>query len=258
MTPGIIALAASACTATAMLVAGWHLPAVAITGPRPAIRIAQLVPQFEVTALLIVGALVWTRLLAAERRAPLRVGLAATARGRMLAVYRALGTQVMRVMLATAAGAVVWLVATLAGGIPLADVLSTRVLLLAFAAFGLGLGAWASAVTRSGVTAIGVALAVLVVMAAAPFVLTPVIATFGARPALVGATVLLNPWIIAAGVARLDLVHMQWIYALSPLGSLDVTLPGLTTAVAIYGGAGALLAIAAVAALRPVNPEMEA
>ena len=70
--------------------------------------------------------------------------------------------------------------------------------------------------------------------------------------------VLLNPWIVAAGVARLDLLHMQWVYALSPLGSLDATPPALATAVAVYGGAGALLAIAAAAALRPFNPDVEA
>ena len=149
-----------------MLVAGWHLPAVAITGPRPATRIAQLVPQLELTALLGVGALVWTRLLAAERSASLRVSLAATARGRTLAVYRALRAPAARAMLATAAGAVVWLIAAFVGGIPLADVASTRVLLLAFAAFGLGLGAWTAAATRSAATAIGGASAVLVVMAA--------------------------------------------------------------------------------------------
>ena len=242
-------------TAAVMGLVGWALPGLDMAGPRPGPRIAQLMPQVEVSLLFLVGLPVWSQALAAERSAALRVALAVTARGRARAVLRGAGSRLATVALVVLGGGGVWLLATLlAGGPSLASVLRARLLLLAFALFAIGLATWASA-RYPGVVGAGAAtLGVLGIMLGAPLILAPLVSLFGAHPALVQAAVLVCPWVVAAGISGLDLVHMQWVYALSPLGHVEISYPGLATAALLYGVAGCLLLAAAVRALRATRP----
>jgi hypothetical protein len=213
-----------------------------LVGPSPGVRVATLVPQAEVTALLMIGVPLWACAFRAERFDAFRRALAATARGPARAVVRAVAGEGRTVAVALGAGLVVWLVAgALPGGPSLRDVLGCRLLLLAFAAFGIGLGAWASVVWRGRPVARAVGLGVVVLMAAAPLAVAPVIAVAGARAWLIHATMLLCPWIVTAGASGLDLLRMEWVYAFSPLGSVEAPYPGLLVAVATYASAGVLM-----------------
>ncbi len=245
-------IAAGLATAAIMALVGWGLPGLAMAGPRAGARIAALVPQAEVAALFFVGLPLWAASLRAEGSPALRRALAATVRGPLCAVGRAAALQGKGVGMLLAGGAVAWLLAVpLAGGPSLREVAGVRLLLAAFAVFGIGLGVWSSAAWRGSRGAVGFCLLVPLAMAAIPLAVSPLIAALGARPALIQASMLLNPWVVAAGASGLDLLRMQWVYALSPLGSLDAPYPGLGAAVALYAGAGALLLMLSARALRP-------
>ncbi len=243
--------AAALATAGAMGAAGWGLTSIGMVGPRAGIRIATLVPQAEVTALFLVGLPVWACLLRVEGRQPLRQALAATWRGRRQAVWGAAAAHLKLVGELLGGGAIVWVLASLVGlGPPLGEIARVRLVFVAFAVFGVGLGAWVSAVWRGSLAAIGACLGVLLALAGAPLAVAPVIAAFGAWPPLILASMWLNPWIVTAGVSRLDLLRMQWVYALSPLGSVEAFYPDWPAAVAVYGGTGILLLAWSVRALR--------
>jgi len=238
-------------TAAIMAVVGWGLPGLAMAGPRAGARIAALVPQAEVAVLFFVGLPLWAASLRAEGSPALRRALAATARGPLRAVGRAAALQGKGAGMLLAGGAAAWLLAVpLAGGPSLREVAGVRLLLAAFAVFGIGLGIWSSAAWRGSRGAVGFCLLVSLAMAAIPLGVAPLIAALGARPALIQASMLLSPWVVAAGASGLDLLRMQWAYALSPLGSLDAPYPGLGAAVALYAGAGLILLILSARALR--------
>jgi hypothetical protein len=233
---------ATLATAAAMAIVGWGLPTVAIAGPRAGVRIAALLPQVEVTALFALGAFAWPCGFRTERFEAFQRSLAATARGPCYAVSRAAGRHLRMTVGLLASGLLVWpLVVSLPGGPRLRDVAATRVLLIAFALFGIGLGAWASVAWRGVAGARAHWLAVVSVMASMPFAVAPVIATAGTQTAVVQAAMLLNPWIVMAGVSGLDLLRMEWLYALSPLGSLEARYVGLLPAIGVYVGAGLLM-----------------
>jgi len=236
-------------TAAALALVGWGMTGVAMVGPRAAARIAALAPQVEVTLLLVVGLPVWAGLLRADASPAWRQAVSATRRGRRLRVWGAATAQLKLVGTLILAGGFVWVLASLAGlGPSLGEIARVRLVLLAFTVFGIGLGMWARAVWP-GVEAVGACILVLVAMAATPLAVAPVIAVAGASPPLIQASILLNPWIVTAGISRLDILRMQWVYALSPLGAVEASYPSLGLAVAVYGGAGVALLLLAVRAL---------
>ena len=238
-------------TAGAMAFVGWGMTGVAMVGPRAAVRIAALAPQIEITVLLVLGLPVWAGLLRAESSPAWRQAVAATRRGRRLRVWGAASTQLKSVGAILLAGGFVWVLASLVGlGPSLGEIARVRLVLLAFAVFGVGLGLWARAVWPGPAAAVGTCMFVLVAMAATPLAVAPVIAVAGASQPLIQASILLNPWIVTAGISRLDILRMQWVYALSPLGAVEASYPSLGLAVAVYGGAGVLLLLLAVRALR--------
>jgi hypothetical protein len=150
-----------------------------------------------------------------------------------------------------AAGSVVWIAVSWFGAGPrLGEILQARLLLLGFSVFGMGLAVWARvAWCRTG-AALGACALVLVGMMAIPLALGPVVAVMGPwKPLLQGGT-LMNPWIVMAGISGLDILHMQWIYALSPLGALETHYPSLPTAIAVYGGTGVVFFLLAIRRLR--------
>jgi hypothetical protein len=255
MCPVLLVTAGGILTAGAMLFIGWGLAEVAMMGPRASIRIAALVPQVEVTILFLVGLWSWTRLLRAEESSAFRTALASTARGCRRRIWGTTVKQLADAGLILGGGAVIWGVASLAGlGPSLGDIICVRVLLFAFAIFGIGLGVWARTMWRHAHAAAGAAFLALLIMAGTPFLSAPLIAVMGPWRPLVQASMLCNPWIVAAGISRLDLLHMQWIYALSPLGSVETYYPGLITAVAAYGGSGVLLLFWSASALaKPIR-----
>jgi hypothetical protein len=234
-----------------MALAAWGLSGVAMVGPRPYARIAALTPQMEVTLLFLVGLPVWSQLLRAARPEALRRSLAVTRRGRQEAVLSPAWHHLKTVAAMVGAGAFVWIVASASGGLSLPVVGATRLLLVAFAVFGIGLGVWASVVCRSSSAALGASAGILLAMAVSPLAVAPLISTLGARRELIEASMLLNPWLVTAGLSGLDLLRMQWVYALSPLGSLEAAYPRLALAVLAYAGAGMLLLGASVRQLRP-------
>jgi hypothetical protein len=246
-------------TAGTMALVGWRLPGFDMAGPRPGTRIALLVPQLEVSLVFLVGLPLWSQTLSAERSAALRAALATTARGRLRAVLRGAGAGLTVTAPLVTGGAVAWILALfLQSGPSMASALATRLLLVAFVVFALGLGVCISARCPDALSAAGTAAAALAVMAGAPFAIAPLISAFGTHWLIVQAAVLLCPWVVAAGVSGLDLVHMQWIYALSPLGHVELTYPGLVAACLGYGAAGGLLLLAAVRALRPARGSVAA
>ena len=251
MTAGLRLIAAAFLTAAIMVVVGWGVSGIAMVGPLAGRRIAALVPQIEVSALFVIGVALGGRMLDAERRPGFWQALAVTARGPQCVIARAAGAELAIVVQLLGGGMVVWLLASvLPGGPALRDIASSRLLLTAFALFGVGLSGWASAACRGGLTALAVRLGVVVAMLAVPFAVAPVIAIAGARPELIAAAMLASPWIVAAGATGLDLLRMQWLYAFSPLGSLEASYPGLCAAVAAYGGAGLLMLALAARAVR--------
>ena len=246
----ILSAFAGLSTIGAMAVVGWGMPGIAMVGPRTAVRISALAPQVEVTLLLVVGLPVWAGLLRAERSPAWRQAVAATWRGRRLRVWGAAAAQLKVVGTLILAGGCVWGLASLAGlGPSLGEIARVRLVLLAFAVFGIGLGMWARAVWP-GAAAVGACMLVLVTMATTPLAVAPVIALAGTWKTLIQACMLLNPWIVTAGISRLDILRMQWLYALSPLGAVEASYPSLGLAVAVYGGAGVALLLLAVRALR--------
>lgn len=243
--------AAGLATAGAMAVVGWGSPLVAMAGLRAGGRIAKLVPQIEVTALLLVGVPVWARVLRAEGFEAWSRALAATVGGPRRAVLDPAGAQLRIVIELLAAGALVWMPACLLDGGPsLGEIARVRLGLLAFAGFGIGLGTWASALWRGSGAALGACLTVLVGMAATPLLIAPVIAVAGARSELIQLSLLLNPWVFTAGLSGLDILRTQWVYALSPLGSLEAPYPGLWVGLVTYAGAGMLLLLSSLRTLR--------
>lgn len=241
MRPVPIAVASLATAAAAALV-GWGLTGFGMTGPRAGARIATLVPQLEVTGLFLVGLPLWARSLRAEGSEPLRHALAATSCGARRAVWGAALTQLKLVVGMVAAGTLVWVAAMLIeAGPALHEIVAVRLLLVAYAAFGIGLGVLTSALCRRPSGAAWTSLTVLAAMAAAPFAVAPVIASVGARAEIIQASIMVNPWIITAGLSGLDILRMQWVYVLSPLGSLEVVYPALGLALAVYGGVAAVL-----------------
>lgn len=238
-------------TAAVMAVVGWALPGLAMMGPRAGARITSLVPQVEVAVLFFLGLPCWAGMLRAEGSPALRRALAVTARGPVLAVWQGAGHHLKVVGMLFAGGAVPWLLtAFVAGGPSVREIAGVRLLLAAFAAFGIGLGAWSSVVWRGSRGAVGFCLVLLFGMVVVPLAIAPLIAVLGARPAVIQLSMLLNPWIVAAGASGLDLLRMQWVYALSPLGSVDASYPSLAGAVALYAGGGLILMGLAVRALR--------
>ena len=247
VTLGIMSLA----TAVVMAVIAWGMTDVAMVGPRAGIRIAALVPQVETTLLFLICLPISITLLHAERSPALRQALAATWRGCRRAVWIPAGAQLKLVGKLLAAGGVVWVVASVIGAGPsLGEILRVRLLLAAFALFGIGLAVWARAVWPTTNAALGACALVLVGMAAIPLAVAPVIAVVGPWKPLIQAGMLLNPWIAMAGVSRLDILHMQWVYALSPLGAVEAYYPDLGLATAVYGGTGLALLFLAVRILR--------
>jgi hypothetical protein len=238
-------------TAAAMAAVGWGLTGVAMVGPRAAVRIAAFAPQVEVTLLLVLGLPVWAGLLRAESSPAWRQALSATRRGRRLRVWRAATAQLQFVGTLILAGGFVWVLASLAGlGPSLVEIARVRLALLAFAVFGIGLGVWTRAAWPGAAAAVGACMLVLVTMAATPLAVAPLIAVAGAWQPLIQGSIMLNPWIVTAGISRLDILRMQWVYAMSPLGSVEASYPSLGLAVAVYGGAGVALLLLAVRALR--------
>jgi hypothetical protein len=239
-------------TAGAMAVVGWALPGLDMAGPRPGTRIAQLIPQLEVGVVFFVGVPLWSRALKAERSPALRAALAATARGQFQAVARSAAGRLLTAAELLLGGTLAWMLTLLlAGGPSPGHVLGTRLLIFTFAVFALGLGTGVSAWCPGALSAAGAAAGALVVMVAAPFAIAPLISAFGTHWVIVQAAVLVSPWVVAAGVSGLDLVHMEWMYALSPLGHVEVRHPDLQSAALAYGTAGSLLLLAAVRCLRP-------
>ena len=244
-------LLAGLATAAAMAVVGWGMTEVTMVGPRAAARIAALAPQVEVTLLLVLGLPVWAGLLRTESSPAWRQALSATWRGRQLRVWGAATAQLKFVGTLILAGGFVWVLASLAGlGPSLGEIARVRLVLLAFAVFGIGLGMWTRAVWPGTAAAVGACMLVLVAMAATPLAVAPVIAVAGAWQPLIQASILLNPWVVTAGISRLDILRMQWVYALSPLGAVEASYPSLGLAVAVYGGAGVVLLLLAVRGLR--------
>lgn len=242
----------AALTAAAMLLCGWAVSGVDMAGPRPGTRIALLVPQIEVSLLFLVAVPWWAWRLAGRWPHGLRQALAATRRGGPVAVQRASVDWLRATAPLLIAGALTWTAAlALPGGPSPARLLAGRALLIAFVVFAAGLAAFSAAVaiTRSGAAL--VAASVVVVMAATPVAIAPIVATFGTSPLLAQAAMLVNPWIVAAGSAGLDLIRMQWVYALSPLAHVEVEYPAPIAAVLAYAAVGGALASASVAALRP-------
>ncbi len=247
----ILPLTAAGVTAASMAIIGWGTSGIAMMGPRAGVRIATLVPQVEVTLLFVVGLCVWVQLLSAESAPAFRTAVAVTSRGGVWRIWGAAARQLTTVLVCLGCCAVIWIVASLTGfGPALAKVMEVRVLLLAFAIFAIGLALCSRAVLVSEPAAIGVVCLILLVMAGSPLLIAPVISIAGPRHALVQAAMLCNPWIVAAGISGLDLLHMQWIYALSPLGSVESYYPDLITAVVVYSASGAALLFSAELALR--------
>jgi hypothetical protein len=247
-------LVSAVATAGAMAVVGWALPGFDMAGPRPGTRIALLVPQLEVTVIFVLGLPFWSQGLAAERSPALRAALAATARGRLQAVTRGAAGRLLTVAEVLVGGAIAWIpVMLLSSGPSPASVLRTRLVIIAFAVFAVGLGLWLSGRCRGALAAAAAATSALVVMMATPFAIAPLLSTFGTHWLVVQAAVLVSPWVVAAGITGLDLVHMQWMYALSPLGHVELAYPGLLFATLAYGGAGVTLLLAAARALRPAR-----
>jgi len=247
VTVGIMGLA----TAIVMAVVGWGMTDVAMVGPRAAIRIAALMPQVETTFLFLICLPISVKLLRAESSPALRQALAGTWQGCRRAVWIPAGAHLKFVGKLLVAGGVVWVVAGVIGAGPsLGEILRVRLLLAAFAFFGIGLAVWARTVWPSANAALGACALVLVGMVAIPLAVAPVIAVVGPWKPLIQASMLLNPWIVMAGVSRLDILHMQWVYALSPLGAVEAYYPDLGLAIAVYGGTGVMLLILAVRTLR--------
>jgi hypothetical protein len=239
-------------TAVALGVAGWGVSGMSMAGPRAGTRMATLVPQLEVTALFLLGLPRWSGAFAAARSPALRQALWLAPRGRFLAVQHAVQRELGLLLQIAAGSTLAWLLALpAAGGPSLLGLARVRLLLMAFALFGIGLGAWASVLWRSPVVPRAITLGALVVMAAAPLAVAPLTSSFGASSGLLLMTVLVDPWIVTAGVSGLDLLRMGWLYALSPLGSLEVVYPGALTGIVCYAGAGAALLAWAVRGLRP-------
>jgi hypothetical protein len=92
---------------------------------------------------------------------------------------------------------------------------------------------------------------VLVAMAATPLAVAPVIAVAGAWQPLIQASILLNPWIVTAGISRLDILRMQWVYALS-LGAVDRRIESRASRRGLWRR-GVLLLLLAVQALQPAE-----
>jgi len=238
----LLAIMTTLCaTAGTMAIAALGMEAIEIVGPRPGVRIATLVPQIELTALFLVSMYFGTRPLKAKSTPAFRTALAATSHGCSRLIWGTSARQLLRVALVLASGTVVWACASAVGlGPSLGDILKVRALLLAIAAFGIGFAVW-SRVVWPQAPAAGLGCALVLAMAATSFLVAPLVAVMGPRPLLVQASMLCNPWIITAGISRLDFLHMQWIYALSPLGRLETSYPALATAVLAYGGTGTLL-----------------
>ncbi len=247
----ILPATAAGVTAALMAIIDWGTSGIAMMGPRAGVRIATLVPQVEVTLLFVVGLYVWARLLRAESAPAFRTALAVTSRGCTRRIWALATTQLSTILTCLGCCTVIWIVASLSGfGPALANIVEVRVLLLAFATFAIGLAFCSRAILVSEPAAMGMMCLILLLMAGSPFLVAPVISVAGPRHLLVQAAMLCNPWIVAAGISGLDLLHMQWIYALSPLGSVESYYPDLITAVVVYGGSGAVLLFSAALALR--------
>ena len=116
---------------------------------------------------------------------------------------------------------------------------------------GPGHAAWTAAGIHAGSAAQLLGAGTLVwTLASTPLAVAPVISVVGARSEVIHASMLLNPWIVTAGLSGFDILRTQWVYALSPLGSLEAPYPGLELAATAYGGAGFLLLLLALLALR--------
>ncbi len=227
------------CTATGMVVVGWGLPGIAIVGTRPGPRIAALIPQVEVTVLFALGMFVWSDFFPFERAEALRRALITTVSGPRVAVSGSARRHLTRCCELLVGGALLWLLATsLPGGPTLRHVVTSRALLLAFAVFGVGLGACTSAIWRGTARARAHTIAIVLVMASTPLSVAPLIATYGGRPAIVQTAMFLNPWIVMAGVTGLDLLRMEWLYAFSPLGSVEAYYATPVPAIVVYAGLG--------------------
>lgn len=247
----VLPLAGALSTAVAMALAGWGAPSIAIAGPRAGPRIAALVPQIEVLAVLAIGVSLAGGIVDAGQSSGFRQALAATARGPAYAVARTASAHLGVLARLLGGGAILWLLASrLPGGPTLRDIAASRLLLAAFAVFGAGLSAWAFAVCAGRAAAFAVRASVLIAMIAMPFAAAPVISTAGARRGLIAAVMLACPWIVTAGATGLDLLHMEWLYAFSPLGSVEAPYPGLIVPVAAYGGTGMVMLALAAHALR--------
>ncbi len=90
---------------------------------------------------------------------------------------------------------------------------------------------------------------VLLTLAALPLAIAPVVSVVGSWPPLIRAVMLFNPWILTAGVSHLDILRMEWVYALSPLGRVEAPYAGLGLGVAVFGGVGIAFMLLAVRAL---------
>jgi hypothetical protein len=222
--------------------AGWAVAGADMAGPLPGHRMSALVPQLEVTLLFSIGLVRWSTLLSSEAAPALGRALAVAPHGYTQAVARAVSTEVRWVIPSLLGSTAAWLLATLVAGGPRAsDVYAARLLLVAFAVFGIGLGAWASSASASVVASRGACLTLAFGMAAAPFAVAPLISVLGGRPELVQATVMVSPWILAAGASGFDILRAQWMYALSPLGSVEMVYPATALGIAVYASAGLLL-----------------
>lgn len=243
-------------TAAAMAIASAGVPSIATAGATAGARIAALVPQVEVTGLLIAGVAAGARAFRTDRFGALRRALTVTPRGPRWAVWTVVRRHLAWFGPAMATNLVVWLVAVaLPGGPTLRATSASRLLLVAFGAFAIALGTWVSVLLGGRPSAVALAYGVVVTMAAAPLAIAPVVSLVGARAGLVAATMLSSPWILAAGASGLDLVRMEWVYALSPLGSIEAPYSNVVLGFAAYGSAAALmLALAARGLGAPRHP----
>ena len=117
-------------------------------------------------------------------------------------------------------------------------------LALFMTAFALAaLGAWCGAAFRDPLDAAGCSIAAAAAIAGSVFVFGPLLENVPA-PAI-GAALLVNPIVVTATTAHIDIFRSGALYRLSPIAHLGVNYPDLRVAVAVFTSGAFLMLLAA-------------
>lgn len=109
--------------------------------------------------------------------------------------------------------------------VSVATVLATRSLLLVFALGGITLGLCSSLLCRDVYSAAAVAYLIIVAVGGSIVLTGPLIARLANAVLMIHLVVWINPFVGMAAALNVDILRIEWLYVLSPLGQRPVVYP---------------------------------